>query len=147
MQLIDDLEATVERGKHIPAFGTVIIDRHVALDLIDRLRRSIPMELEQARSIIQRRQEIILSAQEEATRIVDAAKEEADYLVGDTGVMAEARQRGEAFLRQADENARRTQQGVDRYALNVLGDVEDLLRGKLADLAEARAILEHPRES
>lgn len=141
MQLIDGLEAAVEGGKTFPGTGSTFVDRHLVLDLIDRLRRTLPIELEQARRVTQQRQEIIIQAQNEAMRIVESAQEQADYLVGDTGVMAEARQRGEEQLQHAEDSARRTRDGVERYAISVIEDLETALQQQLNELTQARDVL------
>lgn len=141
MQIIDSLEAAVEQGKPLPIGGSTLVDRHLVLDLIDRLRRTLPMELEQARHVTQQRQEIIIQAQSEALRIVEAAQEQADYLVGGTGVMAEAKQRGEERLQQAEDNAQRTRDGVERYAISVIEDLESALQHQLNELTQARDVL------
>lgn len=141
MQLIDDLEAQVTSGRRFPGSSRVNVESQVVLDLIDRLRYSIPIELEQARRVVQERQQIILEAQEEARRIVDAARERSEYLVSDSGVLGEARQRSEERLRHAEDNARRTRQGSERYALSVIEDLENALRVHLNELDRAKVAI------
>lgn len=141
MQLIDDLEAQITSGRRFPGSSRVTVESQVVLDLIDRLRYSIPIELEQARRVVQERQQIIVEAQEEARRIVDAARERAEYLVSDAGVLGEARQRGEERLRHAEDNSRRTRQGAERYALSVIEELENALRMHLNELDRAKGAI------
>lgn len=141
MQLIDDLEAQITSGRRFPGSSRVTVESQIVLDLIDRLRYSVPIELEQARRVVQERQQIIVEAQEEARRIVDAARERAEYLVSDAGVLGEARQRSEERLRHAEDNARRTRQGAERYALSVIEDLENALRLHLNELDRAKGAI------
>lgn len=146
MQLIDDLEHQISHGRRIPGTGSVNIDGARALELIDRLRQQIPVELEQARRIVRERQEIIISAQDEARKIVDEANSRVEYLVSESGILAEARQRSETELRQADDNARRTSEGTEKFAYSVLESVEDTLREQLNEVERAREYIREIHE-
>ena len=142
MQLLDDLEAAVTRGRRFPGSSRVTIDGQHVVNLIDEPRVSLPVELQQARRVIQERQRIVINAQEEARGILESAQERAGYLVSQAGVLGEARQQSEQRLREAEENAQRTRLGVSQFALSVIDDVEQSLRDQLHELERARAALE-----
>jgi vacuolar-type H+-ATPase subunit H len=142
MQLLDDLEAAITSGRRFPGSSKVTIDGQHVVNLIDELRVSLPVELQQARRVVQERQRIVIDAQEEARGILDSAQERANYLVSQAGVLGEARQRSEQRLREAEENAQRTRQGVSQFALSVIDDVEKSLRDQLHELERARVTLE-----
>lgn len=141
MQLLDDLEGVVGRGRRFPGSSKVTIDGQQVISLIDELRVSLPVELQQARRVVQERQQIIIDAQEEARKILDTAQERASYLVSQAGVLGEARQRSEQRLREAEENAARTQSGVTQFALSMIANLEETLRGQLHELERARETL------
>lgn len=142
MQLLDDLENAITNGRRFPGSSKVTIDGQHVVNLIDELRVSLPVELQQARRVIQERQSIVIDAQDEARNILDAAQERASYLVSQAGVLGEARQRSEQRLREAEENARRTRLGVSQFALSLIDDVEQNLRDQLHELELARVTLE-----
>ena len=142
MQLLDDLEAAITSGRRFPGSSKVTVDGQHIVNLIDELRVSLPVELQQARRVVQERQRVVIDAQEEARGILDAAQERAGYLVSQAGVLGEARQRSEQRLREAEENARRTRQGVSQFALSVIDDIEENLRHQLHELERARVTLE-----
>ncbi len=141
MQLLDDLEGVVGRGRRFPGSSKVTIDGQQVISLIDELRVSLPVELQQARRVVQERQQIIIDAQEEARKILDTAQERASYLVSQAGILGEARQLSEQRLREAEENAARTQSGVTQFALSVIGNLEETVRGQLHELELARETL------
>ena len=141
MQLLDDLETAVTHGRRFPGSNRVSVDSQQVINLIDELRVSLPVELQQARRVVQERQQIVVDAQDEARRILASAQERANYLVSQAGVLSEARQVSEQRLREADENARRTEQGVSQFALSVINDVEQSLKAQLIELDRARATL------
>ena len=142
MQLLDDLEAAVTNGRRIPGTSRITVDEQHVVNLIDELRVSLPVELQEARRIVQERQRIVVSAQNEARDILVKANERADYLVSEAGVLSEARQRSERRLEEAEENARRTRSGVSQFALSVIDDVEKNLRDQLYELERARLTIE-----
>ncbi|MEZ4520426.1 MAG: hypothetical protein R3A46_02120 [Thermomicrobiales bacterium] len=142
MQLLDDLEEAVTHGRRFPGSSRVAVDGQHVVNLIDELRVSLPVELQQARRVVQERQRIVIDAQEEARGIIDSAQERANYLVSQAGVLGEARQRSEQRLREAEENAQRTRHGVSQFALSVIDDIESNLRDQLHELERARATLE-----
>lgn len=142
LQLLDDLEAAITGGRRFPGSSRVTVDSQHVVNLIDELRVSLPVELQQARQVVQERQRIVIDAQEEARRILDSAQERAGYLVSQAGVLGEARQQSEQRLREAEENAQRTRLGVSQFALSVIDDIEHNLRDQLHELERARATLE-----
>jgi hypothetical protein len=141
MQLIDDLETVVTKGRRFPGSSKVTVDGQQIINLIDELRVSIPVELHQARRVVQERQRIVIEAQEEARHIVDSARERAEYLVSQAGLLAEARQRSEQKLREAEDHASRTQSGVAQFGLSVIADLEATLHKHLRELELARETL------
>lgn len=134
MQVVDELEAHVMRGRRVPGMSTWGVDGQHLLELIDELRVAVPTELEQARRVVRQRQQIITEAQDEARRIVDTARERSEYMVSDVGLMAEARQISEERLRRTDETTRRARDVVDEYALDLVGNLEQLMRRNLAEI-------------
>ena len=142
MQLIDDLETVITGGRRFPGTSRITVDEQQVVNLIDELRVSLPVELQEARRIVQERQRIVVSAQDEARGILDTASERADYLVSQAGVLSEARQQGERRLQDAEENAQRTRSGVNQFALSVIDDVEKNLRDQIYELERARLTIE-----
>lgn len=141
MQLLDDLEGVISRGRRFPGSSKVTIDGQHVISLIDELRVSLPVELQHARRVVQERQQIVIDAQEEARQILDSAQERANYLVSQAGILGEARQRSEQRLREADQNAQRTISGATQFALSMIADLEDNLREQIHELERARETL------
>lgn len=134
MQIVDELEANVMRGRRVPGMSTWGVDGQHLLELIDELRVTIPTELEQSRRVVLQRQQIIVEAQDEARRIVDTARERSEYMVSEVGLMAEARQISEERLRRTEEMNRHARDKVDQYGLKVIGDLEHLMRESLGEI-------------
>src|SRR5436305_4596306 len=101
MELVDRLEAHVTGASRFFRSNRVLVEEVEFLALLDQLRQAVPVEMQQARRIIQERQKIILDAQTEAEKIVTTARDRAEYLLSDKGLTAEAKYRSEDYLRQA----------------------------------------------
>jgi hypothetical protein len=138
LELIDRLELQVTEGKRVLLSNRVIVEEGEFLALLDQLRDAVPVEIQQARRVLQERQKVILDAQAEAEKIIDTAKERVEYLISEKGLTAEARYRGEDYLRQGRESSKRVMGEVDRYASDVLGQVERVMREHLKDIEHAK---------
>lgn len=141
IELIDRLAAQVGDGRRVLLSNRVLVEEDEFLATLDELRHAVPLELQQARRVLQERQRIILEAQEEAQKILDTAQKRVEYLLSDNGLTAEARYRSEGYLRQARDNARRSMDEFDGYARGMLEKIETVMRESLADIERAKGTL------
>jgi vacuolar-type H+-ATPase subunit H len=142
LQLIDRLEDIVAHGSRVPWGGKILIDEDELLTIVDQLRMSMPQEIKQARRIVQDRQKIITDAQAEADKILSVAKERAEYLMNEQGLINESKARSEEILRQAKEHSRQSMSEVDNYALQMLTQLERVLEENLTQIQQAREVME-----
>ena len=141
LELLDLLEAHVAEGRRVLLSNRIMVEEGEFMTILDQLRDSIPVEVKQARRVLQERQKIIVDAQSEATKIITMAKERSEYLVSQHGVTAEARYRGEDSLREAREKASRSMSQIDTYARERLEIVEKAIRDNLAEIERAKGSL------
>lgn len=144
-RLIDFLEEQVRTGMRVPLTNRVAVEEEEFLATVDQLRAAIPAELRQARRVIQDRQTILLEAQAEAERIINIAKERAEYLTSSEGVMSEARQRSEDLLKQSRTQSQHSMDEIESYALRVFSQVEQSMRSGLQDIEKAKEVISSTR--
>jgi hypothetical protein len=137
LYLVDRLEELVGIGKRVPFSGRVMVEEEEFLALVDQLRVTVPAEIRQAQRVIKEREAIIGQAQEEAAKILAVARQQAEYIVSQQGVLNEARQRGEDLLRQVEVEHRRSMGQIDQYALQQFGQVEVAIQDSLNIIMEA----------
>lgn len=137
LYLIDQLEELVSLSKRVPMSRRVMVEEEDFLAIVDQLRVSLPNEIKQAQRVIKEREHIIGDAQDEATRIIQSARERAEDMVSQHEIMAEARQRGEEILRNAGEEQQRTRGELDVYTMNQLQLIEDAVRRGMAVMEDA----------
>jgi vacuolar-type H+-ATPase subunit H len=142
LELIDRLEDLIAQGSRVPWGGRIMVDEDELLALVDQLRMSMPQEIKQARRVVQDRQKIITDAQTEADKILSVAKERAEYLMNEQGLVNEAKARSEEILRQSREHSRRSMQEVDQYAHQMLTQLERVLEENLQQIQQAKGVME-----
>jgi cell division septum initiation protein DivIVA len=142
LELIDRLEDLVAQGSRVPWGGKIMVDEDEVLALVDQLRMAMPQEIKQARRVVQDRQKIITDAQTEADKILSVAKERAEYLMNEQGLVNEAKARSEDILRQSREHSRKSMQEVDQYAHQMLTQLERVLEDNLHQIQQAKGVME-----
>jgi hypothetical protein len=143
-RVLDKLEAYVHEGTWLPA-GYRILSEERLLELLEKVRASLPEEVGRAKVIAKDHDRMLRAAQEKAQAIVDEAATKHDALVEENEIVQRARTTAEVVLREAEERARTTREGADRYAADVLAEMESRLAGALGAVRKGRDLLERPR--
>lgn len=141
MQLVDRMEELITSGMRVPLSNRIMVEEEEFLSIIDQLRLSVPQEIKQARRVVQERQQIIGTAQDEAAKILSVAKERAEYLMNEQGLINEAKSRSEEILRQAKDGSKRSMGEVDVYALQILTQLEQTLQQNLQQIQQAKNVV------
>ena len=137
LALLDRLEELVGVGRRMPFSTRVMVEEEEFLGLLDQIRAAVPSEIRHAQRVVEERADIITSAQHEAAKILDHARTQAEYIISEQGVMNEARQRGEEYLRQVEMEQRRSIGQIDEYALQQIGRVEEAIQDGLTLVMDA----------
>lgn len=131
-QLVNQLEAVLNEGKHVPFSQNILIDEEACRRIIDQMRVSVPDVIKQAERTLGERDRIIAQAHEEADRIVKLAREQATDLVEEHQLVATARRRGDELVVAAEREAATMRSEADQYAMNALrqlaGQIESIQR-------------------
>jgi len=90
--LIQRLKKLVDEGSSFwELFDRALISRSRAIELIEMLSESLPVEVDQAKEIVEFRNKILEEAHQKAGEIVDGAVRKAEKLVGADKITIEAR--------------------------------------------------------
>lgn len=127
--LVDRLEQILSESRRVPMTATLMVDEEEVFNIIDQLRVAIPDEVKRANRVESEKERILAQAHEEATRIRQLAKQEAEELVRRDAIVASARQRADNILERARRDAEALRHDADVYVVDVLVKLEeDLLR-------------------
>jgi cell division septum initiation protein DivIVA len=132
-RVIDKLEATVKQGT-VLLFGYRVVSEEKILELIEKLRSSLPDEVGRARTIAKNGDQLVRDAQQKAQAIVTEASSQQTQLIDDHEIVRRARATADIVLREAEEKAARVRGGADAYAAQVLTDLDVRLSGALGSV-------------
>lgn len=125
--LVDRLEDLVDEGRHMPFSKFTMIDEERALELIDQMRISIPEEIEKASRVLAQRDRILAQANEEAARLIQAAREQGVQLMDREATVQAAQSRAANIIEQAKQDAEEVVAGADKYVAETLAKLEQQL--------------------
>jgi cell division septum initiation protein DivIVA len=143
-EAIDRLEYLIAHSRQIPLTRTVVVDQEEALACIDDLRLSLPDEIKQARWTLQEQQRLLSEAQAEAARTVSKAGERAQTMIGQHDLVKRAEKQAEAMLKEASLKAEETRRAADRYAWEVMQNLETQLLRTIATVKKGVEALRTP---
>ncbi|HEX9746316.1 MAG TPA: hypothetical protein VGB30_12895 [bacterium] len=113
----------IKGGQFTGMFDRSVISQSRALELIDMLIESLPVEIEQARDITADREKIFEAARTEAGEIIDNAVRKAEKLVDADAITEGARNRAEEILDQADDYVSDRLSGLEEELMELLKEV------------------------
>src|SRR5712692_1328421 len=90
LHLIDQLEEMTGEARKLPVGGGAVMSRQRLLDLIDRMRVAVPREVYDSRELIERRDEVLREAREEAAVILAEAQAQLEEKLKETEVVKAA---------------------------------------------------------
>ena len=113
---LERLEDTLTAGRRVPLGTWTLVDRATALELIDQLRLCVPEQVRAAQQLLQRRDQVLASAQAEGEAVLAAARRQVRRRLADRSLEQVAAQRAarierdawraaEVIERQADQDA------------------------------------------
>ena len=139
-RVIDKLETTVKEGLWLP-FGYRVIGLERTLDLVEKLRASLPDEVGRAKQVTQEKDRLLNQAKEQADRIVEEASSTKNQLLDENELARQAQARAEKILAQAESRAAEIRRGADDYADRLLAQLDSTLGGALASVQKGRQSL------
>lgn len=128
-QLVDRLEELIDNSRMLPLSVYRLIEEDKLYNLIDQMRVTIPEEVKRANRVEAEKDRVLAQAHEEADRIRDLAKQEAEELVKRDAIVSSAQQRSDNILERSHRDAEALRSDADLYVIDVLTKLEeDLLR-------------------
>jgi len=148
-ELLRSLEETVDKGFHLLSNYLVVVKKDAIEDILDRIYASLPTEVQEARALLRRREELQAEAQQRADKIIMDAQNEASRLLSESDLLRAVTKEAEKIKEQvmadcneikrkalddaenlriqATDEALRTKEGASVYAEQVLVNLEQNL--------------------
>jgi hypothetical protein len=139
LDIVDDLIVHLHEAKTMPLSSNALVDREVFLTRLETLRASLPDELRAARWMVREREAFISRTNEKSREIVDNARTEADALVAESNIVAEAVEEANILVRRAEGESRRLRLEAEDEIERKLQKMEHLLTELTAQVQNSRA--------
>lgn len=139
--LIDRMEQMVQEGPRMPLGNRCLINAPEALELIDKIRESLPEQVRRADEMASETERVLKQSRAEADRILREAEEYVARLVTESEVLQRAQAEADRILEQARRASEEIRSGADAYAAEVLGNLETALERTLRTVKQGRSEL------
>lgn len=136
---LDEIVTMVEQAKS-KALSTnqAVVPRQELLAGLEQLREQLPVEMSDARQLLRDREQIIDGAKAEGRRLLTAAHEECQRLVGEHEVLTCAEREAQEMLDYARDQSDRMRRETDEYVDSALARVQALLGSTLESVETGR---------
>jgi cell division septum initiation protein DivIVA len=129
----------IAEGRRMPIGAGIVVDRRRLLDLVDQMRAALPNEIREAEDILNRRNDVIAHAEEEAQIKLRRAQEQVDQILENDSVVKEAKARADMLVREAEARCDHMLQDTETQARARMAEAEKLA-GEQMDEADRYAL-------
>jgi hypothetical protein len=139
-EIISALYDMVQDARAMPlAADKCILERDKVLDMLDEVIAQLPVELKQARTIVDSRNELIGQARREAETIIRKAQEEAATKVSEEAIYLEAKRQCQEMVLQTQARMAEVRKASNDYMDDALRRTEEAIALSLEDVKDTRA--------
>ena len=138
--IIGALYDLVQDARAMPlAADKCIVERDRVLDMLDEIIAQLPVELKQARTIVESRNELISQARREAETVLRQAQEQANKMVAEETIYQEAKRQCQEMVLQTKTRMAELRRASNDYMDDALRRTEEVVAMSLEDVRETRA--------
>jgi cell division septum initiation protein DivIVA len=145
MDYLDIMDEMLDSALAVPlSGGKCMVNADRFRDLIADIRMNLPKELEEAENIVNRRQQIMETAQREIEAKIKIAEERARRLVDEDEITKKVKERANDMMSQANRQSKELKIAANEFADNILKSTEQGLMDSLTQIRNAKAALKAP---
>ena len=138
--IISALYDMVQDARALPlGADKCILERDKVLDMLDEVIAQLPVELKQARTIVESRNELIGQARREAENLIRQAQEQADKLISEEAIYTEAKRQCQEMVAQTKNRLADLRRASNEYMDDALRRTEEAVAMSLEDVRDTRA--------
>ena len=124
VELLAELEETIEKGIEIPIIKKSFLDKEKLLDIINDISLSIPEEIRNAKTITADRERILADAQKQADMKIKEAEHRAISMIDAHEITRKANETAEEIIEKAKKESKEIRLASLKYADDMLSRVE-----------------------
>ena len=138
--IISALYDMVQDARAVPlAADKCIVERDKVLDMLDEIIAQLPVELKQARTIVESRNELIGQARREAELLVRQATEKAEKMITEDAIYQETKRTCQEMVEQPQSRMAQLRKVSNDYMDDALRRTEEAIALSLEDVRDTRA--------
>ncbi len=138
--IISALYDMVQDARAVPlAADKCIVERDKVLDMLDEIIAQLPVELKQARTIVESRNELIGQARREAELLVRQATEKAENMITEEAIYQETKRKCQEMVEQTQSRMAQLRKVSNDYMDDALRRTEEAIALSLEDVRDTRA--------
>ena len=138
--IISALYDMVQDARSVPlASDKCMVERDKVLDMLDEIIAQLPVELKQARTIVESRNELIGQARREAEMMVTQATEKAEKMITEEAIYQQTKQRCQEMVNQTQARMAELRRVSNEYMDDALRRTEEAISLSLSDVQDTRA--------
>ena len=138
--IISALYDMVQDARAVPlAADKCIVERDKVLDMLDEIIAQLPVELKQARTIVESRNELIGQARREAETLVMQATEQAEKMVTEQEIYQETKRKCQEMVERTQSRMAQLRKVSNDYMDDALRRTEEAIALSLEDVRETRS--------
>ena len=128
----------VEEARSVPLSASCVVHRGELLEILDGAKQALPTDLFEAEEILKRRGEIIEEGQAQADSLIAHAREEVARMVEQTSIVQSARDEAQRILDDARNQADVEREELEKYIDGRLATLEVVLNKTMDAVARGR---------
>lgn len=137
--IISALYDMVQDARALPlGADKCILERDKVLDMLDEIIAQLPVELKQARTIVESRNELIGQARREAEALIRQAQEKADKMIEEEAIYQEAKRQCQEMVMQTQTRMSELRKASNDYMDDALRRTEEAIALSLEDVRDTR---------
>lgn len=137
--IISALYDMVQDARALPlGADKCILERDKVLDMLDEIIAQLPVELKQARTIVESRNELIGQARREAEGLIRQAQEQADKMVAEEAIYQEAKRQCQEMVMNTQNRMAELRKASNDYMDDALRRTEEAIALSLDDVRDTR---------
>ncbi len=138
-QIISALYDMVQEARGVPLSSEkCIVERDKVLDMLDEIISQLPVELKQARTIVESRNELIGQARREAETLIRQAQDKAAELVQEEAIYKEAKRQCQEMVVRTQSRLAEVRKASNDYMDDALRRTEEAISISLEDVRTTR---------
>ncbi len=142
-KLLTEIDEILDSAWQLPmSGGKSVVDIKKIEKILVEIKENLPMEIVQAKKIVQDRSSILERARSEAENIIKSSEEKAKSILNNSEIMRVAQSKAESIVSEANTKAREMRVSSNEYALSVMKNLDETVTNHLTQIRKARHIFQ-----